>query len=144
MIEFNNTEHGWLIAEAIPRTYNEKQDVVISHTLDGKLLGGVIFDGFTGPCIFAHQAGFDKRWLTRDMLWMIFDYPFNQLEVKKICGTIPASDKSLLEFNTKLGFKVEASIADAYPTGDMLVMSMKKDECRWLNVKPRGWRGRDE
>lgn len=141
MIEFNNVAHGKRIAFAIPRNYNPAVDPVISHTdASGKLLGGVIYEGLTGPCIFAHQAAFDKRWLSKDMLWVVFDYPFNQLKCKKICGTIPSSNPGLLAFNLKLGFSVEAVIKDAYPDGDMLVMSMKRDECRWLGLKPRGLR----
>jgi len=137
MIEFNNIEHGQKIAAHIPRTYNPFSDIVISRVEDGELLGGVIFDGFTGPCIFMHQAGFSKHWISRDLLWVSFDYPFNQLNCKKICGTIPSSNQRLLAMNTKLGFKVEAVIKDAYPDGDMLVLSMNKDECRWLDLKPR-------
>jgi RimJ/RimL family protein N-acetyltransferase len=141
MILLNNKEHGRLIARAIPRNYNPEVDPVISHVdASGKLLGGVIYNGCTGPCIFAHQASFSKHWLSRDMLWVLFDYPFNQLGCKKICGTIPSSNPSLLAFNRKLGFNVEAVIKDAYPDGDMLVMSMTKDECRWLGIKPRGLR----
>jgi RimJ/RimL family protein N-acetyltransferase len=142
MIIFNNREHGERIARRIPRNYNPAVDPVISHVdKDGKLLGGVIFDGYTGSCVFAHQASFDKRWLSRDMLWVLFDYPFNQLKVKKICGTIPSSNPKLLEFNLKLGFIVETIIKDGYPDGDMLVMSMTRGECRWLDMKPRGLRG---
>lgn len=137
-LEFNNIEHGHLIAKAIPRCFNPEKDPVISNVADdGTLLGGVIYDGHTGPCIFIHQAGFSKYWMSRDMLWAAFHYPFNQLKVKKLCGTIPSSNSKLLEINVKLGFKVEAVIADAYPDAHMLVMSMTRDECRWLRLKPR-------
>jgi hypothetical protein len=140
MIQFNNTDHGFAIAAAIPRVYNPVADTVISRTNDeGKLLGGVIYDGCTGPCIFAHQAGFSKHWLSRDMLWILFDYVFVQLKCKKVCGTIPSSNQTLLEFNKKLGFSQEAVIKDAYPDGDMLVVSMTREQCRWLNIKPRGY-----
>jgi RimJ/RimL family protein N-acetyltransferase len=142
MILFNNKEHGERIARRIPRNYNAAVDPVISRVdKDGKLLGGVIFDGWTGSCVFAHQGSFDPHWLSRDMLWTCFDYPFNQLKVKKICGTIPSSNPKLLELNLKFGFKVEAVIKDGYRDSDMLVMSMTRDECRWLNIKPRGLRG---
>jgi len=141
MILLNNKEHGERIAARIPRNYNSAVDPVISRTdSDGKLLGGVIFDGYTGSCVFAHQASFDKHWLSRDMLWVMFDYPFNQLKVKKIVGTIRSSNPKLLEFNLKLGFKIETKLEDGYPDGDMLIMSMTREECRWLDMKPRGLR----
>lgn len=136
MIEFNNRDHGQVIADAIPRCFNREKDVVISNVRDGKLLGGAILDGYTGPCIFIHQAGFDKRWLSKDMLWVIFDYAFNQLGCSKVAGTIPSTRTQLLAFNVRLGFKVEAVIKDAYPGADMLVISMTRDECPWLKIKP--------
>lgn len=139
MIVFNNKDHGRVLAASIPRWFNPETDPVISHVRDsdGALLGGVFYDGLTGPCIFIHQCGFDKRWLSRDMLWAAFHYPFVQLKCSKVCGTIPSGNPKLLALNEKLGFKVEASIKDAYPDGDMLVLSMTRGECPWLSIKPR-------
>lgn len=139
MIEFGNLEHGWAIADAIPRRFNPYADPVISNVDDktGELLGGVTYDGFTGNCIFMHQAGFSKRWLTRDLLWCVFDYPFNQLGCVKVCGTIPSYREELLAFNERLGFRVETSIEDAYVGGDMLILSMRREDCRWLAHKPQ-------
>jgi hypothetical protein len=138
VIEFNNIVHGFKIAAAIPRPYNPAVDVVISHvTPEGNVLGGVIYDGFTGGNIFMHQAGFDRRWLRGNMLWIVFDYPFNQLHVRKVAGTINSNNQELLDFNVRLGFKEEARIRNAYPNGDMLVLTMAREECRWLNLKPK-------
>lgn len=138
MIEFGNMVHGFKIAAAIPRPYNPAIDVVISKvTPEGNLQGGVIYDGFTGGCIFMHQAGFSKGWLVGNMIWIVFDYPFNQLHVKKVAGTINSNNKELLDFNLRLGFKEEARIKDAYPDGDMLVLTMERADCRWLKIKPK-------
>lgn len=140
MIVFNNITHGRLIAAAIPITYNADTDPVISNCRGERLLGGVIFREYTGSCIFMSQAGFDRHWMTRDMGWVVSDYAFNQLNCKKICGTVSTANKDLLAINLRLGFRVEALITDAYPDGDMAVLSMTREECRWLNFKPRGLR----
>lgn len=138
MIEFNNVTHGFKIAAAIPRPYNPAIDVVISKvTPEGNVMGGVIYDGFTGGCIFMHQAGFDARWLVGNMLWIVFDYPFNQLGVNKVAGTINSNNKELLDLNRRFGFKEEARIKNAYPDGDMLVLTMERADCRWLKIKPK-------
>jgi RimJ/RimL family protein N-acetyltransferase len=139
MIVFNNTHHGVMIAAAIPRMYNPAVDIVISRVDDvtGRLLGGVIYDGFTGNCVFIHQAGFSKRWLTGDMLWVAFDYPFRQLGVNKLAGTVPASNTELVAFNERLGFKEECRIKGAYRDGDMIVMTMERANCKWLKLKPK-------
>jgi hypothetical protein len=138
MIEVNNIVHGAMIGAIIPRPFNPDCDKVISNVeRDGKLLGGVIYDGFTGNCIFMHQGGFEKNWLTKDMLWVVFDYPFNQLGVGKVCGTIRSSRKELLAFNERLGFIEECRVKDAYAPGDdMIVLSMTPERCRWLRIKP--------
>ena len=138
MIQINNVVHGFKIAAAIPRPYNPATDVVFSRvTPEGNCMGGVIYDGYTGGCIFMHQAGFDRRWLTGNMIWIVFDYPFTQLKVNKVAGTINSNNKELLDFNRRLGFKEEARIKDAYPDGDMLVLTMERTACRWLKIKPK-------
>lgn len=142
MIRFGDKDAGRAIAKAIPRCFNPETDPVISHhSSDGKLLGGVIYDGYTRNCIFMHQAGFSKMWLAGDMLRLAFDYPFNQLKVGKVAGTIPSTNTKLLELNLRLGFKEECRIRDAFPDGDMIVLTMTRAECRWLKMKPRTMQG---
>lgn len=142
MIVFDDKAHGATLAAAIPRCFNPSVDKVISRVDDdGRLLGGVIYDNYTRNCVFIHQAGFSKRWLTGDMLWVAFDYPFNQLKVHKLAGTIPSSKPWLLKFNQRMGFREECRIKDAYPDGDMIVLTMTRDECPWLKLKPKVLQG---
>lgn len=145
MIEINNTVHGFKIAAAIPRPYNPVTDVVFSRvTPEGNCMGGVIFDDYTGNCIFMHQASFDRRWLTGNMMWIVFDYPFNKLKVAKVGGTINSNNKELLDFNLRLGFKEEARIKNAYHDGDLIILTMERSECRWLKIKPKVYKDKDE
>lgn len=141
-IEIGNVVHGMKIAAAIPRVYNPANDVVISRvTPEGNVLGGVIYDGYTGGCIFMHQASFSKNWLVGNMMWIVFDYPFNRLRVNKVAGTINSNNQELLDFNMRLGFKEEARIKDAYRDGDMIVLTMDRESCRWLRIKPKIYEG---
>lgn len=137
MIRFNDPDDGKAIADGATACYNPVGDACIAAHRGGKLLGGVIYQGYTGASIQAHIASFDPHWLTRDMLWMIFHYPFEQLGVKKIFGQVGAHNAKALEFDRKLGFKEEARIADVYPEGDMVLLSMHKADCRFLSIKPR-------
>lgn len=138
MIETNNYEHGYEIADRAECRFDQTTDHVISRSRDGELLGGVIFRGFTGASIAMHVAGFAPRWINNNMLWIAFDYPFNQLKVSKVVGEIHSRNRRALDFDLKLGFKEEARIADIYPDGDLLIVSMRRDQCRWLKLKPRG------
>ena len=62
-------------------------------------------------------------------------------------GQVPASNVRALEFDRKLGFIEETRIKDVFPDGDLVVLSMKREDCKWLNLKPKtlkesddGWR----
>lgn len=138
MITTGNLDHARTIAEEVGTFFNPACDHVISRARDGKLLGGVIFTGFTGASISIHVAGFSPHWINNNMLWITFDYPFNQLKVSKLIGQVPSCNRKALDFDLKLGFKEEARIMDIYPDGDLVILSMRRENCRWLKLKPRG------
>ena len=137
MIQMNNPEHGYAIAEAAGVIFNPEADIVISRLSNEELVGGVLYNGYTRASINMHVAAFSPRWGSRDILWVCFDYPFNQLGCKKVFGQVPSKNEHALEFNLKLGFKIETLIPDVFPEDDLLVVSMVREDCRWLNIKPR-------
>ena len=69
---------------------------------------------------------------SRDILWAVFAYPFIQLQCKKVIGRVSENNSRALEFDLKLGFKEEARIRDVYPEGDLFILTMRRDDCRWL------------
>jgi RimJ/RimL family protein N-acetyltransferase len=101
-----------------------------------RLLGGVLFTEYRGGSVAIHMAGFDPHWVNRAMIYLAFDYPFNQLKVKKLIGLVPESNERARNANLKLGFTDEYLIADIYdgPVNGMYIMSMLKDQCRWLDM----------
>lgn len=137
MISFDNIEHGFRIAEEAGCQFNPATDRVIAREEDGVLWGGNIFTGFTGASINTHTAGFRPGWANRDFLWCIFHYCFNQLGCKKVFGQVPEYNTKALEIDLKLGFKIVARIEDVFPDGACLVLSLAREDCRWLNLKPR-------
>ncbi|WP_454627805.1 GNAT family N-acetyltransferase [Bradyrhizobium cenepequi] len=138
-ITAGNLEHAELIAEASGAIFNPKCDRVISRTDSvGKLLGGVIFQGYRRASIGIHVAGFDKHWINNDMLWITFNYPFEQLKVTKLMAQVPSGNLKALDFDLKLGFKEEVRLRDIYPDEDLIILSMRREDCRWLKLKPRG------
>jgi hypothetical protein len=138
MIVFGDKEHGYRIAAAAGCTFNPSADQVISVTSTGNLLGGNIYTGYTGASVQLHMAGFTSNWANRDFLWVAFDYPFNQLGCRKVFGQVPETNTRALEIDLKLGFKIEAKIDGVFPDGACLVLSLAREDCRWLNLKPRG------
>ena len=137
MIEFNVEWHGHAIAGAVRAHFNPACDVVIARTEGMRLLGGVIYQGYTGVSIRAHVAGFYQHWINRDLLWVCFYYPFNQLKCNVMFGEVPSNNKKALAFDRKLGFKDYARIEGVFPDADLIVLRMTREECRWLRITPR-------
>lgn len=138
MITLNNLTHAREIAKAAGCFFNPECDHCISNAKGDRLLGGVIFTGFTGASIGIHAGSFDPRWLDRNMLWIAFSYPFDQLGVDKLFGQIPSDNRKALDFNRKLGFIDEVRVPGVFPGADLIVMSMTRAQCRWLKRGQRG------
>jgi len=96
---------------------------------DGYVKSGFLFEGFNGVNIEAHVAG-EK--FTRNMLRFAFGYCFNQLKAKRITVKISATNKKSLHFVKRLGFENEATLKDFWPEGDVLILRMFKQDCKWI------------
>lgn len=135
---FNNSVDGMAIAAKAGAIFNAASDMCVARIEKGELYGGVIFTAYTGTSICLHMAGFKPRWANRNMLWVAFHYPFEQLGCKKVFGQVGAHRTEVLKIDLQLGFKIETTIKDVYNEGDMVVLSMYKEDCRWLKIKPVG------
>lgn len=144
MIVFGDHAHALRIAKAAGTLYNPIADQCISRVEGDKLLGGVLFQAYTGASIAIHMAGFTPTWANRDIIWAAFHYPFEQLKVRQVLGQVPETNDAALEINLKLGFKEVARIAGVYEDGAAVIMAIQKDECRWLKLTPREIRQRWE
>ena len=102
-----------------------------------EILAGVWYEGYNGANMNMHVAGVGKRWLTREFLWYAFHYPFVECGVKRVTGLVPEMNYLARRFDEHIGFKLEATLKDAAPDGDMRVYVMFKEDCRWLKP-PRG------
>lgn len=99
----------------------------------GELVAGVAYNDFNGVNICMHVAAVPgKRWMRREYLKTCFDYPFNQLGVKRITGWVAEGNKEARKFDEHLGFVLETTLSDAHPTGNLLVYVMRRQDCRWL------------
>ncbi len=102
---------------------------------DTKLIAGVILDAYNGASIMMHVAAEPgSRWLNRNFLWACFSYPFDQLKVKKIIGLVGEGNTAARKFDENLGFVLETTLKDAHPDGSLLIYTMNREQCRWLNI----------
>jgi hypothetical protein len=100
----------------------------------GELIAGTIYSEYYGRSIVMHTA---IERMNREFLWYCFYYPFEELKVEKVLGLVDSFNDSAIQLDRHLGFVLEASIKDAGPQGDLLVFSMTRDQCRWLNAVKR-------
>jgi hypothetical protein len=107
---------------------------------DDLLLAGVLYEDFNGANLLMHCAAVSGgQWLNREFLHCCFRYPFQQLGCKRVSGIVPSSNTAARRFDEHLGFKLEATLKDAHPEGDLLVYVMHKQDCRWLHLKEKGY-----
>lgn len=141
-IRFDDVHAIRVIAHAcmiqfVPRIHH----CIAEYDSNDRLTGGGFFTDYwgNGGSCQIHMAGFNPRWITRPLLYLAFDYPFNQLGVQKLFGLVPERNHKARNINLKLGFRIEYLAEGVFNHKDdvngMYLMSMTRDECRWLKMK---------
>ncbi len=100
----------------------------------GNLIAGVLYEDWNGAHIVCHIAG-EGNWASRRFLNVIFDYPFNQLKVKRITVPVGSTNIKSIHLVTRMGFALESTLAQAIPDGDLHLFRMFRSECQYLRGK---------
>jgi hypothetical protein len=98
----------------------------------GNLIGVVGYDGYNGASVQMHSAGVGN-WVNREFLYAAFDYPFRVMDCKVVLGLIPSGNVQAIRFNRHVGFTEVTRIEGAHPDGALILMQMRREECRWLH-----------
>jgi hypothetical protein len=138
MIGFGS-QYGAEIAAAAPASFDPRVDQAMVNLIEGKVAGGFLLTSYTGRggSFLTHVAGFRRGWLTRELLFNTANYCFNHSGCGRIFGQVPATKPKVLAFDLKLGWKEVAFLDGVYPDGGCHVLSMGREDCRWLNWAPR-------
>ena len=99
---------------------------------NGKIVAGVMYEEFTEASIHATIVIEPGTTMTKSFFHKIFDYPFNQLGVDKIIVQANTSNAESVDLAKRLGFTEEGMIKGAYLDGDRIILTMTKDECKWI------------
>lgn len=103
---------------------------------EGEIVGAAVFNNYTGADIHIHIVSNGKKnWITRELLWFVHYYAFNQAGVKRISGFIWESNKEAVELARRVGAELEARLVDAADDGDVLLFRITRDNCKWLQRK---------
>lgn len=101
-------------------------------------LAACLYEGSNGASIMLHIAtDGTRRWMNREYLWFVFYYPYEQLGINKIIAPIESTNPNCAAFTEHIGFTLEATLKGCSLNGDMLLYTMRKDQCRWLNLRDR-------
>jgi RimJ/RimL family protein N-acetyltransferase len=126
-------EHVCLwVAEQIGHKYFSGSGQGIGIEKNGEIICGIIFDNHHQNSIQMHIALKEKEKMTREFFYVWFGYAFNQLKVKKIIGVIDSTNIKVLKFGTHIGFIEEATIKDAGKHCDLIILTMTRQQCRFL------------
>jgi RimJ/RimL family protein N-acetyltransferase len=107
----------------------------IGQEIDGEVKAVVAFDNILDKSCEMHTAAIVPNWISKDLLWACFDYPFNILKVKVILATVASTNTEALKLDRHLGFVDKAYIEDAHIDGDLVILAMRVEDCRWLDIK---------
>jgi RimJ/RimL family protein N-acetyltransferase len=107
----------------------------IGQEIDGEVKAVVAFDNILDKSCMMHTAAIVPNWISKDLLWACFDYPFNILKVKVILASVASTNTEALKLDRHLGFVDKAYIEDAHIDGDLVILAMRRENCRWLDIK---------
>jgi len=107
----------------------------IGQEIDGEIGAVVAYTNFQDKSCCMHNGALVPNWINKDLLWACFDYPFNKLGVKVILATVSSNNEEALKLNRHLGFIDKAYIEDAHIDGDLVILAMRREDCRWLDIK---------
>lgn len=131
VIIVNDPAYGQRIANLSGARYDSR-DMNIARVKNDEFMGGVLYQEYNGHSVWMHMAG-NKGWVSREMIVAAFHFPFVTLGCKKVFGRVPEWKLDALRYNLRNGFKVETLVEDVYKEGGVFLISMTRDECRWVN-----------
>ena len=106
----------------------------IGQKIDGEVKAVIAYTNYQEKSCCMHVASIQNGWISKDLLWAAFDYPFNKLKVKVILALVASTNEEALKLDRHLGFVDKAYIEDAHLDGDLVILAMRRENCRWLGI----------
>jgi hypothetical protein len=107
------------------------------------LVAVIGYNGFMGRACFMHSAIDDPSAIDRTFTRAVFEYPFIQCGLNTVLAPVPADNAKALKLDYAVGFKPFTTLENADAEGkDLLLLRMRKEECRWIKELSDGQEGR--
>ena len=124
------TDNPW-----VPGVYQAIGLIEVAENGSERQIAGVLFNEFNGASIQMHVAAEPgARWACKEFISFSFRYPFFQCGVTKVLGYVGGKNLQAQAFDRHLGFVEEVRIEGAHKDGELIIFSMTKDQCKWLEI----------
>lgn len=98
----------------------------------GNIRGMVAYDNWTENSVQCHMAT-ETPLAWRGLVPAVFEYPFVQAGRGVLLGFIRGGNARSLDTALRLGFREAGRLRDGAAKGeDVVVVEMRREECRWL------------
>lgn len=126
----------WVADRAAGGVFSPELQTAIADQRKGRILAGLIFENWNMRSIVVHLAAEGR--LTRNLLWFASYYAFVQLGVYKMIAPVNDDNHRMTGMLRKMGFREECRISEAQPNGDVLIFTLTRQNCRFLEERYRG------
>ena len=120
----------WLMSR-IGGTYLAGRGVYIGLERNGLICAVAGFEDYNTASMMGHLAVDGGR---MDLTWIkyCFRYVFDIAKVIKLIGMVSSDNTRAYNMNKKFGYIEEAVIKDACKNGDMILMTMTREQCKYI------------
>ena len=128
----NGPHVGLWVGERMEGIFPAERSVAIGLEKDGQLVAGTVYENWNGRSVVCHIAW--ER-VTPTYVAAVYDYAYNVCGVDKIIGPISSNHTRALRLVRKMGFSEEARLKNAAPDGDIVLMTLTPERCRFLEPR---------
>jgi hypothetical protein len=137
MLIFDQKERvGDWVAQQVEQTASWGSFYAMGVEKDGQIVAGVVVNNYNCANATAHIAIAYRTREIVDLFRHVCRYAFVQCGLSRLTGMVPLSKPDVIAFDKHLGFKEEFVMRKAaHDGGDLMVLVMWPDGCRWLGDK---------
>lgn len=92
----------------------------------------IAYNGFVGRTCCMHVVVQAPEVMSPRVIREAFEYPFIVCRCEVVLALVDSTNEAALDFDTRLGFSEFARIPRGGVDGDLVMLRMSRDECRWL------------
>jgi RimJ/RimL family protein N-acetyltransferase len=108
-------------------------DVYIGLERDGELIACTGFGWFNNKTMHHHIC--IKENPNRTFWWFMAYYAFIQSGIDMLIGITPSTNEKAMRIAKHYGYKEHSRIEGGCEGGDLIIQTLHKADCKWLNAR---------